>query len=350
MHMHNEEFQFPTVRFHSFESDMSSFDFTSYVQARLSANGASIPAASPAKPTFTLQVLTGGLTNHTARLSLATTSSLRDVLSTGCMEDVNLDTGLLDQASLILKQAPPYIAADPSQAMSVNRQLIEKKALQILNIQDKDTDGPELWRGLAGLPDIRIPKLIWHDRAQNVLWIEDLGKEMKTLSEVLLDDSIELGSSEEKTRRTSLQKIASDLGAFLAKLYSATSNPPEPLVSYLAALSGPSEIHEYLAKMVLDNLLRSEAGVSNSEARALADRVRSGLQESSNLVGEEMCLGMVDFWPGSVLINAGDSDKDGDGSPGCGLVDWEYFGPSNAASELGMFCKLHSFVVLQHYN
>ena len=337
---------------------MSSFDFGSYVQAYLSISGADNHAsshrkatASLAKLTFSWQVLTGGLTNHTARLSFA--APLRDVLSTSCIEDAHLDADLLDQVSVILKQAPPFIAADPTQAMSVDRQLIEKTALQILNSRDKGANKIESWKGLERLPEgmnVRIPRLIWHDRHKNVLWIEDLGEKMKPLSEVLLDDSApaaESGSSEEQKKRARLERIASDLGSFLARLYSATSNPPERFVSSLTTSSDHNSIHEYLARMVLDNLLRSEAGVSQTDARALADRVRLGLQENTKLSGEEMCLGMVDFWPGSVLIDIGDSDNDGDGSPGCGLVDWEYFGPSNAASELGMFCKLLSLVLLK---
>ena len=54
------------------------------------------------------------------------------------------------------------------------------------------------------------------------------------------------------------------------------------------------------------------------------------------------CLGMVDFWTESVLIGKENDDNDTTNSRSCqcGLVDWEYFGVSSAASELGMFRKL----------
>ena len=44
---------------------------------------------------------------------------------------------------------------------------------------------------------------------------------------------------------------------------------------------------------------------------------------------QEQCFGMVDLWPGSILV--GDSFL--------GLVDWEYAGKSSAGSELGMLSK-----------
>ena len=62
----------------------------------------------------------------------------------------------------------------------------------------------------------------------------------------------------------------------------------------------------------------------NMDADGLAERVSKDLKSNRSV---EPCLGMVDFWPGNILINS-----QGD----CALVDWEYFGRSAASSELGM--------------
>lgn len=351
---------------------MSSFDFKSYVQKHLGggipdvnvdSSAGHTPEAGPSRPTFSVQVLTGGLTNHTARISFS--DPLRDILPNILSNDTGRPKDdVLDQKSTILKHAPPYIATDPSQVMSVDRQLIEKSALQLLNAEmtggASPGSGSDYGLKLDGLfrgrdaPDrspssaavskkmsLHIPRLIWHDRQQNVLWIEDLGQ-MRTLSEVLLDCSPAETDTDDEVR-TRLSLVASDLGTFLARLYSLTSNPPERLLSSLTSSFDPGAIHDYLANMVLENLHRPESGVSSKEARALADRVRQGLKDNAKLAGEDMCLGMVDFWPESVLVDLGVDSKavrDGDvGSPRSGLVDWEYFGPSNAANELGMFCK-----------
>jgi hypothetical protein len=347
---------------------MSSFDFKSYVQKHLGGGVPDInvhslaghtPEAGPSRPTFSVQVLTGGLTNHTARISFS--DPLRDILPNILSDDTGRPKdNVLDQKSAILKHAPPCIATDPSQAMSVDRQLIEKSALQLLNAEMTEGASPgsgsdyglkldRLFRGRDG-PDeslssaavskkMSIPRLIWHDREQNVLWIEDLGQ-MKTLSEVLLSCSPAETDTEDEVR-TRLSLVASDLGTFLARLYSFTSNPPKRLLSSLTSSFDLGAFHDYLANMVLENLHRPESGVSSEDARALADRVRQGLKENAELAGEDVCLGMVDFWPESVLVDLGVDGEAvrGVGLPRSGLVDWEYFGPSNAANELGMFCK-----------
>ncbi|KAF8875331.1 hypothetical protein CPB84DRAFT_445927 [Gymnopilus junonius] len=191
-----------------------------------------------------------------------------------------------------------------------------------------------------------IPRLMWHDSYQNVLWIEDLGN-MRSFSEILLDDSTSWERDSENNVRSPLKEIAPDLGTFLARLHATTSNPPTRLVASLTSSSNPDAFHDYLANMVLENLKRPQAGVSGAEARFLADRVRTGLKENAKLAGKDVCFGMVDFWPENVLVDLDITDDDAKDtrslrSARCGLVDWEYFGPTNAASELGnFFAHLH---------
>jgi thiamine kinase-like enzyme len=70
------------------------------------------------------------------------------------------------------------------------------------------------------------------------------------------------------------------------------------------------------------------AGIANAEL--LTERVNQALQSNGTV---EPCLGMVDLWPGNILI---------DSHCNVGLVDWEYFGLSTASSELGMLGELLS--------
>ncbi|PPR06485.1 hypothetical protein CVT26_004574 [Gymnopilus dilepis] len=335
---------------------MSSFDFSAYLQANLRSVIGSRTATSGtnfSNPTFTVQILTGGLTNHTARITFAAAllHVLPRVLPLGVEGYSRTDEDILNQKTVILKHAPPYIAADPSQAMSVDRQLVEKLALELVNYRYVRTESSGSRLKLEGLFEDRliqdeesspsrspgkislhVPRLIWHDRERSVLWIEDLGS-MRTLSEILLDedDSTSANARLEETIKAHLKQVSWDLGTFLARLYCITSNPPQHILSSLPS-SDPGAFHDYLANTVLENLKRPEAHISSQEAQLLVDKVRAGLRETADLTGKEVCLGMVDFWPESVLVDLDDHEF-----PRVGLVDWEYFGPSNAASELGMF-------------
>ncbi|KAF8960240.1 hypothetical protein BDZ97DRAFT_1760876 [Flammula alnicola] len=108
-------------------------------------------------------------------------------------------------AGVVLKHAPPYIATDPSQPMSVDRQVVEKRALQILAGED-----PEF-------PQIEIVGDRRNTKEKNVLWMADLGRIEK------------------------IEQVASELGAFSAELYRATSDPPPRVLEFI---SDPSEIYD----------------------------------------------------------------------------------------------------------
>jgi hypothetical protein len=129
------------------------FDFAGYLAAQLLL-----------KPTdFQVAVLDGGLTNVTVRASFTAPISF---------------SKSLPFSSVVLKYAPPYIAADPTQAMSVHRQVIEANALRYL------AETPEIRDLFARFPNLKIPHLIHHDCAANVLWIADL-EASQTLSKYL---------------------------------------------------------------------------------------------------------------------------------------------------------------------
>ncbi|KAF9475184.1 hypothetical protein BDN70DRAFT_270503 [Pholiota conissans] len=151
--------------------------------------------------------------------------------------------------------------------MSIKRQIVEKRALQILAGEDEEF--PEMKRFVQNVdPEkpVRIPRLIWHDEDANVLWIEDLGK-MRTLSEALFakqspDDNVD--------------DVAAGLGAYLFEFYNVTSDPPSSFIAYMANLSDLSGIRQYLVNMVLTNL----SGAGLEDATIFSERVRTALEES----------------------------------------------------------------------
>ncbi|KJA18223.1 hypothetical protein HYPSUDRAFT_57299 [Hypholoma sublateritium FD-334 SS-4] len=287
---------------------MTTFDFASYLQQRLGAH-------ADEGGRFTVETLAGGLTNHTARATFS------QPVSTIALPEGRELTGL-SLTSVVLKQAPPYLAWDPKRPLSVDRQLVEKKAFQIL--AGEDPEFPRMQALAHGAEaKVHVPRLIWHDEDAHMLWIEDLGS-MTTLSEVLLaGEALEFEAKK-------MQEIATGFGVFLSALFTETASPPASFVSYIASVSDRSGIYDYLADVVL-NYLR-DAGIQ--DAPALSERVRTGFNESDDAEPPK-CVGMVDFWPENVLVELAANDKDAPTK--CGLVDWEYFGVSDASSELGMF-------------
>lgn len=266
---------------------MATFNFVDYLTSQIS---------SLISGQITIQPLTGGFTNLTVRATFT--------------PSIHFLSREID--SIILKYASPFVASAPTQPMSIYRQTVEAKALNILAGSSRAII--ETSKLLATFPKLRIPILIFHDTKQNVLWISDLG-DTQTLPEYLMS------KPDTPAIRNEIESIASQLVHFTSELYRITANPSSETLEYLSNASTTTDIFILLANMTKSTLL--EAGVPDAEK--LASYVK-GFYD----IVEEPCLGMVDFWPPNVLI-----DSEGN----CGLVDWEYFGLSNPASELGMFCK-----------
>jgi Phosphotransferase enzyme family len=259
---------------------MDLFDFSSYFKSVLSV---------PPEQIY-FQQLTGGLMNLTIRASFTPPANL-------------FQFGHLSSA--ILKYAPPFMAADPTQPMSVHRQVIEAQALVLLS----GCSIPAISEVLSNFPLLRIPKLIHHDSERHVLWMTDLG-ETQTLSQYLTSDPL----------MHDIERIATSFGAFLAELFRATRDPPDDIVTLFANPSHTAETYSFVISVM--NKVLTTAGIANAEL--LAERVNEALQRNGTV---EPCLGMADLWPGNILI---------DSCCNVGLVDWEYFGLSTASSELGM--------------
>jgi len=73
-----------------------------------------------------------------------------------------------------------------------------------------------------------------------------------------------------------------------------------------------------------------------ADAEILMARSEAGLENCANFV--EASIGMVDTWAGCVLV-----DEEGS----CGLVDWEWFGLSDAANELGQFLGMFHINIMR---
>ncbi|KAJ7118880.1 kinase-like domain-containing protein [Mycena epipterygia] len=265
-------------------------DFPSYLASQLTLEPAD----------FQVHVLTGGLTNVTVRATFASPISMLEAQSF---------------SSVVLKHAPPYLASDPTQAMSVHRQVIEANALRYL------ADEPQIRDLVAQFTDLKIPQLIHHDTTANVLWMTDLG-ESQTLSKFL--------ATSPPPADATVREIAATLGTFIARFWRITAHPaPEAAAAFARPDDGGDPVY-FLASTAL----RVMSQCSVPDAEILSARVGTAMQAKDKL---EPCLGMVDFWPGSILIGP-------DGSRG--LVDWEYFGLSTPGAEIGMLVAHLHLIIL----
>ncbi|KAF7359172.1 Kinase-like domain-containing protein [Mycena sanguinolenta] len=265
------------------------FDFPSYLASQLTL-----------KPTdFEVETLAGGMTNETVRATFATA--------------IRFPESSKPFSSVVLKYAPPYIAADPAQPMSIHRQFIEANALRYL------AETPGIRDLLTKFPRLKIPSLIHHDSAANVLWITDLGVSQTIARFLTIPPSLS----------TSAPEIATMLGAFISQFWQKMARPAPKTIALFARQNEQDDPVHFLSSTALK--VMSSHGVPDAEI--LGERIRTTMQTKHD---REICLGMVDFWPGSILIFP-------DGS--CGLVDWEYFGPSTPGAEIGMLvAHLHLLI------
>ena len=269
---------------------MSTFDFAEYITTQ-------IPSLLPGQ--LAVQPLSGGLTNVTVRVSFQPIIGFRS----------------RQIRTAVLKYAPPFVAAYPTQPLSVHRQTVEARALNILS--GSDTSVPEFSSVVAAFPTIRIPELIYHDDEHNVLWISDLG-DTRTLSEYLTSDP--------RPSDNEVEAIAIRLSHFISEMFRLTSAPAAKVIDSSSDASDTGDIAQFLAQAA--GKIMTEAAVPD------ADELSMRILRCAKSEIRDPCFGMGDFWPESVLI-----DTEGN----TGLVDWEYFGVTTASSELGMF-RMHSSI------
>ncbi|RDB15487.1 hypothetical protein Hypma_004184 [Hypsizygus marmoreus] len=91
---------------------------------------------------------------------------------------------------------------------------------------------------------------------------------------------------------------------FLSDLYGLTTNPSAEVLALLSNPFTTSDTYEFLANTTKTTLIQANV----PDAVELAAHVHHCLQE----VSADACLGMVDLWPESILV-----DPEGN----CGLVD-----------------------------
>ena len=194
-----------------------------------------------------------------------------------------------EDASVIVKYAPPHLAADPSVPLDPSRLLIEARCLNAL-----DPDG-----ALSALRSgaVRVPRLRDVDEEAFVVVMEDLG-DRPALGEWLR-------RADEETLRTAAPNFGEHLGTFIGRLHAATHDRS----AYATVFDNRpmQETRQAVQYGAVGDLL-ARGGVSDAEA--LGGRAEA-LGEA--LLDPGCCLTMGDLWPSSVLV----------GEEEVGLIDWE---------------------------
>jgi hypothetical protein len=118
-----------------------------------------------------------------------------------------------------------------------------------------------------------------------------------------------------------VEHIAKDLGRFLAEFVVLTR---EPNIELLSLFPSNSSLINQTGIYQINNLKTVFLSHGVPDADILIKRVEDAMKDYWNF---ELCLGMVDLWRNNIFI---DSNKN------ICLVDWEYFGLSNASHEMGL--------------
>ena len=208
-----------------------------------------------------------------------------------------------EERSVIVKYAPPYVAADPDVPLDPSRLVFEARCLQAL--------GPEGRLHDVTRSSIRPPRPLHVDAEKHVLVMEDVG-DVPTLGRWLRG-----AGDEERARRA--PDIGRTLGRFLGRLHRRTMDDE----AYKQAHTNqPVQETRYAIQYQAVADLLERGGVADADelgarARDLGER----------LLKPGRCLTMGDLWPPSVLVL----------EDGLRLIDWELSHFGHPAQDVAHF-------------
>lgn len=196
--------------------------------------------------------------------------------------------------SLVVKQAPPYIASQPEVPLDPERILFEGEALSLF------MPGNSLHELLSN--SVRVPELVTMDEKNHLLIMEDLGN--------LPDLSGWLHQNDPKDE-------GKRLGSFIARLHRYTFENADLKKRFNNKVIQQTRF-ALLYDAVEDMLKR--AGVADYEI--LGEKVR---MMGKKFLKPGLCLTMGDLWPSSILVDNGK----------LGLIDWEFCHFGYPAQDVG---------------
>lgn len=185
--------------------------------------------------------------------------------------------------SLIVKQAPPYIAANPDVPIDPGRLEFEAKALDLFSEDGQLTD--------VSSGQVRPPERLGYDGDNYMLAMEDITPSNSWFGQV-------------KEKKSAVE-LAGNLGLFIGKLHAQTFRQKEITGQFrnLSVQKTRQNVqYKSVEKTLQDHGFHSSGAVENAETLGEV------------LLEPGVCLVMGDLWPQSVLFQDGDLR----------LIDWEF--------------------------
>lgn len=194
-----------------------------------------------------------------------------------------------NERSVVVKYAPPYIAADPDTPLDPSRLLIEARCLEALGPSGRLAD-------VSGAA-VRTPRPLDVSTEPHVLVMEDLG-DLPTLNRWLRE-------GDPGPVRKTAPTLGERLGTFLGTLHAATCDDE----AYAAAfVNRPmQETRQAVQYQGVAGMLEKGGVADADDLGARAEALGAALLEPGR------CLTMGDLWPPSVLVDGGNLR----------LIDWE---------------------------
>jgi 5-methylthioribose kinase len=200
--------------------------------------------------------------------------------------------------NLIIKWAPPYIAANPEISLNSDRIHFEAKALQLFS------KGKKL--APIATTDVCPPKLYHYSPGHSFIIMEDVGT---------------LPSITEWYRNTDNSNIGEELGQFIGQLHKNTQGR-QKLGQHFHNLDIQQTRQQLQYNPAADYIKKT--GVTNVDFNLIASNTKTLGQQ---LLKPGKCLTMGDLWPRSVLV-----DKDQ-----IRLIDWEFTHYGRPLQDTGHF-------------
>lgn len=203
--------------------------------------------------------------------------------------------------NLIVKQAPPFVAASPHQPLDPGRIGFEASVLKAFQ------EGGALQRLVSD--HLRPPRLWHHDAEQHAIVLEDVGF-LPHLGEQMVASA----------------RVCSQLGSFLARLHRTTWNDSALAQKFQNLAIQESRLEIQYAKV---GVWLSEAG------HPWAEQVgQAAIQLGRRFLRTGSCLVMGDLWPPSILL---DRQR-------IRLIDWEFCHFGRPAQDFAHLCA-HLFLM-----
>lgn len=183
-----------------------------------------------------------------------------------------------DESTAVLKYYPAFIATNKQIPFSQSRYFVEKSALEIFG-QNKD---------LNETTNIRVPKVLFSDDDNYVIIMQDAGKELLLLSEVLKMDNI----SDEK-----LDSIAQEIYNFSKFLTEKSNVTP----------TSHKDVFENPAVWDVSAKFGTMTFMTNAKKFNVEDKLQSFLPKLAKILEKSTekndVLTFGDLWPNSILVD-----------------------------------------------